>query len=106
MTAERELEPQPGKEPGEMTFQELLEEAKTEKQKRDLARIKRFVVNLLRQDGFSEEQICSMNMERIIETLRDIFVHDFDRLAAYAPSNPELVTKVLGFATKFLEDKK
>jgi hypothetical protein len=105
MTAERELEPQPEKKPREMTFQESLEGAKTEKQKHDLARIKRFMVDLLGQHGFSDEQICSMKMESVVETLKDILIRDFDRLAAYAPSNPEFVTKVLEFATKFLEDK-
>jgi hypothetical protein len=97
MTENRELAPQPEKKLREMTFQEFLEGARTEKQKRDLAGIERLMVDLLRQDGFSDEQIYSMNMGRVIETLKDVLVHDFDRLTAYAPSNPEFVTKVLGF---------
>ena len=105
MTAERELAPQPERKIREMTFQEFLEGAKTEKRKRDLAGIERPMADLPRQDGFSDEQICSMKMESVVETLKDILIRDFDRLAAYAPSNPEFVTKVLEFATKFLEDK-
>ena len=104
MTAESELAPQPAKKIREMTFQEFLEGAKTEKQKRDLAGIERFMVDLLRQDGFSDEQIYSMNMERVMETLEDVLIHEFDRLAAYAPSSPEFVTKVLEFVTKFPKD--
>ena len=103
--AESELEPQPEKKPREMTFREFLKWEETGKPKRDLARMEPLVVDLLRQDGFSEEQICSMKMERIIEILRGVFVHDFDRLAACVPSNPELVTMVLGLATESLEDK-
>jgi hypothetical protein len=61
------------------------------------AGIERLMMDHLRKDGFSDEQIYSMNMGRVIETLKDALVHDFDRLIAYAPSNPEFVTKVLEF---------
>lgn len=104
MTENQELAPQPDKKLREMTFQEFLEAAETGKQKRDLAVITRLIVDLLRQDGFSDEQIYSVNMERVIETLKDVLIRDFDRLTAYAPSSPEFVTKVLEFVTKSLED--
>lgn len=97
MTEDQEPAPQPEKKLGEMTFEEFLEGARTEKQNRDLAGIERFVVDLMRQDGFSDEQIRTMNMGRVIETLKEMLVHDFDRLTDYAPSNPEFVTKVLEF---------
>ena len=66
--------------PGEMTFQEFWEEAKKEGVASEFIEVnKRFLLETLRREGFSEQQINEMKMEKIWKLFLDSLSVDMDK---------------------------
>jgi hypothetical protein len=82
----------------EMTFQEFLQKAREKGTDfRAIADIESFILGNMQQEGFTREQVNSMNMNRLwslwIAAVSNVFEKDISRIGNALEKNPNLANR-------------
>lgn len=99
------------KKPEKMTFKEFWEELKKERQaSRVLEKSKRHLMEILRREGFSDEQINEMKMEKVWKLFTDAMMETTKRVTkvieSMQPRILEKAEKISSLLATLWEDEK
>jgi len=98
------------KKPAEMTFKEFFEKAKEQGiDKKTIVEIKHFMLDILHQEGFTDEQISELKMEKVWDFVIDSLSVFFDQfftevgMAAQQRKITPMQLRILENLRKFFE---